>query len=403
MDWRSIIANYEVKNLKAYQPRAYAIAYRLPEKILSYTFSIQQELPGGAVLTAAYVGSQGRNLFLRSWTNRTLGLTMNADGTAKRITEFDARFNEAGIDYKTSGGTDHYDSLQTSIQRRFKQGLTIGGQWTWGHSMGNTGGSNEAQTTVDPTNFSRDRGNNAYDIRHSVNINALYDLPFGKGHLYGANLNPVLDAFVGGWDVGGIVNARTGIPMDITIDRPDIAYYVPSTGLYFTGVQKDASGNIISVPVLANPYGGAFRSNRRPSVIAGVDPFLHTGDRRYFLNPAAFTIPAPGQFGNLGRFPVHGPGMAQVDFTVQKKFPITERVNLEFRSEFYNILNRTNFANPPVRLANALGTGANKLQPGQPYSLAAAGGAFGISTATVDRGVGLGTNRQIQLSLRLNF
>ena len=134
-----------------------------------------------------------------------------------------------------------------------------------------------------------------------------------------------------------------------------------------------------------------------------MDPFLHTGDRRYFLNPAAFTIPAPGQFGNLGRFPVHGPGMAQVDFTVQKKFPITERVNLEFRSEFYNILNHTNFANPPVRLANALGTGTNKLQPGQPYSLAAAGGAFGISTSTVDRGVGLGTNRQIQLSLRLNF
>ena len=71
--------------------------------------------------------------------------------------------------------------------------------------------------------------------------------------------------------------------------------------------------------------------------------------------------------------------------------------------EFYNILNRANFANPPARLNNALGNGAGQLQPGQPFSLAAAGGAFGIANSTVTKDVGLGTNRQIQLSLRLNF
>jgi hypothetical protein len=403
VDWRSIVASYNVNNLQGYQPRAYAMGYTLPEKVLSYTFSIQQQLPGGSVLTAAYVGSQGRNLFLRSWTNRTLGVTMNADGTAKRITEFDSRFSDSGIDYKTSGGTDHYDSLQTSIQHRFSRGLTVGGQWTYGHSMGNTGGSNEAQTTVDPTNFNLDRGNNLFDIRHSANFNALYELPFGRGRKFGANSSRIADVLAGGWDLGGVFNVRTGIPVDITIDRPDILYYVSGTGLYYTGVQKDAGGNIISVPVLNNPFGGAFRSNRRPSVVAGVDPFLHGSDGRYYLNPAAFTIPQPGQFGNLGRFPLHGPGMSQLDFTLHKRITISEKVNMEFRGEFYNILNRTNFAAPPARLANALGTGTNKLQPGQPYTLAAAGGAFGISTATVDKGVGLGTNRQLQLSLRLNF
>jgi hypothetical protein len=100
---------------------------------------------------------------------------------------------------------------------------------------------------------------------------------------------------------------------------------------------------------------------------------------------------------------LHGPGLVQLDFTLQKRFLVTERVNLEFRSEFYNILNRANFANPPARLNNALGTGAGQMQPNQPHSVAAAGGTFGIANSTVTKDVGLGTNRQIQLSLRLSF
>ena len=78
-------------------------------------------------------------------------------------------------------------------------------------------------------------------------------------------------------------------------------------------------------------------------------------------------------------------------------------MNLEFRGEIYNLFNRANFANPPVQLADALGTGTNQLQPGQPFSAAAAGGAFGVFSSTVEKAVGLGTSRQMQLSLRLNF
>src|SRR4029450_13941458 len=124
-----------------FQPRAYAPGYRLPEKILSYTASIQQQLPLGTVLTVAYVGSQGRNLFLRSWANGIIGVTTNATTGAGTAVLEDPRF--AQLDYKTSGGTDHYDSMQTSVQRRFSKGLTIGGQWTWAHSRGNTGGPEE--------------------------------------------------------------------------------------------------------------------------------------------------------------------------------------------------------------------------------------------------------------------
>ncbi|PWU12297.1 MAG: hypothetical protein C5B51_00990 [Terriglobia bacterium] len=390
-----ILAGYDVNSpTLGYQPRAYGNGYRLPEKVLSYTASIQQELPGNAVLTVAYVGSQGRNLFLRSWTNGIVGVTTNAaTGAGAAILQFGSRF--AQIDYKTSGGTDHYDSLQTTLNRRFGKGLTAGLQWTYGHSIGNTGGSNEAQTTQNPFNFGQDRGNNAFDVRQSVNVSVLYQLP----------VNPKMKAanfLVGGWEVGGIYNARTGLPIDVTVSRPDIVYQINGTNQY---VQAPivTGGVVQTTAVIDNPYGGAFRSNRRPSVVSGVDPFLHTGDKRYFLNPAAFTFPQPGQFGNLGRYALHGPGLSQLDFTAHKKFAIDEKRNFEFRAEFYNILNRANFANSPAVLATGLGTASNQLQPGQPYTSAIAGAAFGVFNSTVSKDVGLGAQRQIQFSLRFNF
>jgi hypothetical protein len=390
-----VLGGYNVNDPNlGFQPRAYGSGYTLPEKVLSYTASVQQELPGNAVLTVAYVGSQGRNLFLRSWTNGIVGVTTNpATGVGNAILQFGSRF--AQIDYKTSGGTDHYDSLQTTLNRRFGKGLTAGLQWTYGHSIGNTGGSNEAQTTQNPFNFGQDRGNNAFDVRHSVNVNVLYQLPF-KSPAKAANY------LLGGWEVGGIYNGRTGLPVDVTVSRPDIVYQINGTN-QFVQAPIVNNGVVTTTAVVDNPFGGAFRSNRRPDVAAGVDPFLHTGDGRYFLNPAAFSFPQPGHFGNLGRYALHGPGLSQVDFTLHKKFAIDEKRNLELRAEFYNIFNRANFANPPAVLATGLGTAANQIQPGQPYSAGSAGAAFGVFNSTVSKDVGLGAQRQIQLSLRLNF
>ena len=156
-----------------YQPRAYGSGYTLLEKVLSYTASIQQELPGNAILNVAYVGSQGRNLFLRSVTNKITGVTTNPTTGAAVITrEFGGRFAE--IDYKTSGGTNHYDSLQTTLNRRFSGGLTLGAQYTWSHNIGTSGGSNEARTAANNYSFAADRGDNNFDVRHSFNFTSLY-------------------------------------------------------------------------------------------------------------------------------------------------------------------------------------------------------------------------------------
>ena len=388
------LAGFTATNHPGYQPRGYGPNYTLPEKILSYTASIQQQLPGSAILTVAYVGSQGRNLFLRSWTNGIVGVTMNpTTGVGSPVLQFGPQF--AQVDFKTSGGTDHYESLQTSLNRRFAKGLTAGFQWTYGHSIGDTGGSNEAQTTQNPFNFRQDRGNNAFDVRHSANLSVLYALPYNPK-------NKAANFALGGWEVGGIMNARTGLPIDVTISRPDLAYFDPRNNTY-VGAPILVGGVPVTKPVINNPYGGAFRNNRRPDMVAGVDPFLHLSDDKFVLNPAAFSIPQPGTFANMGRFPLHGPGMQQIDFTLHKQFRIDEIRNIEFRAEVYNIFNRTNFANPPAVLNNALGTGNNQIQPGQAYSSASAGGAFGVANSTVSKDVGLGAQRQIQFSLRLNF
>jgi hypothetical protein len=226
-------------------------------------------------------------------------------------------------------------------------------------------------------------------------------MPFGRNRKYGANLNRAADAVVGGWLIGGIVNARTGLPVDIRITRPDIVYRDTRSGT-IVNAPIVVNGAPVTVPIINVPGGGNSRDVRVPDVVPGVNPFLNTGDRRFVLNPAAFATPAPGTFGNLGRGALHGPGLAQFDLTLHKKFFLTERINTEFRFEAYNLFNRANFANPVARLNNVLGTSGNTLQPGQPYT-ATTGGSFGTVLQTVESAVGLGAQRQIQLSLRFNF
>jgi len=160
--------------------------------------------------------------------------------------------------------------------------------------------------------------------------------------------------------------------------------------------------------VINTPGGGASRNIRRPNLIPGVSPYLNND--RNLLNPAAFAIPAPGTFGDLPRNALRGPNFKQFDLVLNKRFALTESTNLEFRTEIFNIFNFTNFALPSSTLNNALPTistagvlSPGSLQPGSPYNQTQASPQFGLLRQTVERTVGLGTNRQIQFALRLNF
>ena len=408
LDTASIISTYDINSTSlGFQPRAYAPGYKIPEKILSYTASIQQKLPGQAVLTMAYVGSQGRNLFLRSIANKIVSLTTNpATGAATAVREFGGRFAE--IDYKTSGGKDHYNALQTTLNRRFSKGLTFGLSHTWGRSIGNSNGSNEAVTASNPYNFDADYGNNTYDVRHSLNVTALWEIPVGRAN--SVDLGTIGNYVVGGWELGGVYNFRTGLPVPIQITRPDIVYVDQRNGRIYSSPIV-VGGVVQTLAVVNTPGGGNSRNVRHPDAVAGVSPYIENpSDKKVYLNPAAFALPAAGSFGNMSRNPFTGPSLAQFDLTLHKRVPITERVNAEFRAEIYNLFNRANFALPgsllssPIPAGNASGEPATLGPlPGQPFTASSAGGSFGRFSSTVANTVGLGAQRQIQLSLRLNF
>ncbi len=419
-----------------YQPRAYAANYVIPERVGTYTVSVEQELPSKLQFMVAYVGSVGRNLFQRSITNTITGVFQNpATGAGTAIRQFTVGgtptvVNAAGtittpgaagtnrfaeIDYKTSHGADSYNSVQSTLQRRYNSGFSFGAQYTFAKELGTTSGSNEATTTGDPFDFSTEYGRGTNDIRHYLNASALYDLPFGHGRKFG--LNGFKDELLGGYQIGGILNVRSGLPIDVLITRPDLAY-VGNAGTAIAGQVFSApvltAGVVQTTAVVNVPGGGNTRNIRRPNVVPGVSPYLNryvtTGTTTNFsyLNPAAFSVPAPGTFGNARRNGYDGPGLAQFDLTLAKTFRLVERTSLELKADAYDIFNHANLANPgTVRLTQGIPAApgaANTVQPGTPYTgLAAAGTSFGVEGNTVGQQVGIGTNRQLQLSARITF
>src|SRR4029077_13489840 len=202
-----------------FQPRAYLADYQITGNILQYSASVQQQLPGDALLTVAYVGSQGRNLFLRGITNRITGVVMNpTTGAGTAVREFSVVSGTtvtnqfAEIDTKTSGGNDHYNGLQVLFNRRFSRGLTLGGQYVWGHSIGNSDGSKDARSSSNNYSFSSEYGDNISDVRQSFNFSLLYELPYGSGKKYGSSASPLAKGLIGGWQIGTLFNTRTGLP-----------------------------------------------------------------------------------------------------------------------------------------------------------------------------------------------
>ncbi|MEZ5287963.1 MAG: hypothetical protein R2712_24840 [Vicinamibacterales bacterium] len=202
----------------------------------------------------------------------------------------------AEVDYKTSGGHDSYNALQLSLQRRLSQGLTLNAQYTLARSFGNTAGSNEAQTAANNAraiaDFDYDLGYNAFDVRHMFNVSALYSVPFGHGRAHGAGIGPLANLLAGGWDVGAIVNGRSGLPVDVKIVRPDVVYE-DQGGNYFL---NPAAGR---VAVINTPGGGASRNVRRPDLVPRRRPHHLLGHWRGLPEPGRLLHACASTFGNL--------------------------------------------------------------------------------------------------------
>ena len=215
-------------------------------------------------------------------------------------------------------------------------------QYQYSKNKGTTQGSNEAATSQNTFDYETEYGTNPQDIPHTFNGSLAYLIP-GQG------------LWRGGWRVGGIFNARSGVPINVVISRSDNA-------------------TVNGVPVTNIP-GGNSRGTQRPDVVPGVDPYLKDGVR--WLNPAAFTTPQPGTFGNLPRNALRGPEFAQLDLMFSKDFQFVRSQSFQFRVEVFNLTNRLNYENPAATLP---GSGA----PGAPFTDAQAG-TFGYMLGPLNR------------------
>jgi len=309
-------------------PRSVQRDRKEPESHM-WTFSIQHELPGAMVAQVAYVGNAGRNQLTRTYVN-----TLDPVTRRRPLSAF------GQIDEKRFDGNTSFHGLQSSLTRSFSKGVLFQAQYMWGHAISDNAGSGEGGQIQNIACRACDRGDADYDIRHTLTLNSVYQLPFARTRWYG------------GWDLSGIFTARTGSPFSVTITRT--ATTVPS------GQTQNQRADYLG--------GDAYVSSRGPG---------------QWLNPAAFALPASGAYGNSGRNRFRGPGLWQADMGLSKAFRLTERVNLNFRTEAFNLFNRAQYGNPVNARNNS---------------------TFGrILTTANDGATGAGTSRQLQFMLRLNF
>ena len=334
-----------------------------------WNFTVQQELDHNTALRVAYVGSFGYHGFLSIDPNsipaqicsNPNGCVSGGVGAARGNVAQGAQyipvgsrpnpFLSGGFFWYTEGNTS-YHALQVDVTRRLSQGLQFRANYTWSKNLdmnsGLTGAqaNNQAQMILDRNDLRRDWGPSALNITHQASISASYELPFGR------SATGVGGRLIGGWQVNAIATLLSGFP------------FTPQIG-------SNRSGD------------GDTRNPDRPSLSPNFTGPVVLGDPRQWFNPNAFdrVQPVAGTYGSLGRGTYTGPGLADVDVSLFKNFPIAERRSVQFRAEFFNVLNRANFGTP-----NAI------VFSGTNYS-----GSAGLITATAT------TSRQIQFGLKLIF
>lgn len=236
-----------------------------------------------------------------------------------------------------------YHAGVVEIRRRFRQGLGFQANYTWSKALSDTAGT--GQTRFDPfLDFARpqlEKSRAPFDLTHAFKANFVYELPFGRGRRW-APENSILNRMVSGWSVGSIFTLQSGNPWSILSDRGTLNRAARSAGrnTAFSLVSEEEIRNLIGVFKTPN---GVFQIN--PSVIAPNG--RGTGDDAIGCTPQfsgqIFCNPEPGTIGNLGRLAFNGPVLFGWNASVLKETPITERLSLDYRAEFFNFLNHPVF------------------------------------------------------------
>jgi Carboxypeptidase regulatory-like domain len=344
--------------------------------VIAWTLKVEQQVTSNTSLTVAYVGSHGYHQILSGDLNEPAYVTCPdpacpaslAAGTVFYPTTTKANPLVANTTSWFSSGSSNYNALQVDVRRNLARGLQFRGNYTYSKNLDNGSAWNTSVSANTPafasvpSKLALDYGPAATDVRHLASINAVYELPFGRGHQLGGNVSPGLNRAVGGWNLSSIVSLQSGFPFS-----PQLGY---------------------------NPTGsGDTRNPVRPNVNPNFTGKLYPKTVSQWFNPAAFSAPysvanssgtiTGGAVGNLGRDTLTGPGLEEWDLSVLKNTKFGERFNTQFRAEFFNVLNHANFTTPNPIVFSALNTAASS--------------TAGVITATAS------TSRQIQFGLKLNF
>jgi hypothetical protein len=353
--------------------------------LISYSLRIQQQLSPNMSLTVGYVGSHGYHELIGIDANEPFpvicpaspcpatypkgfpaGIASTPVPAGTYFVPTTTRANPAIANTWTwfSEGVSSYNALQVDANRRFSGGLTLRGVYTFskvlddGDSLNATTSGGGPALASNPFNLRSDWGLGTFDVRHVAVVNASYALPIGHGKRFLGDIGGFANTLASGWTVNSIVTLQGGFPFS-----PQLSY--------------NPSNN------------GDTRNPVRPFVNPAFTGPVILGNPNQWFNPNAFLAPAfattadakanGGFYGNVGRDTLIGPGLATWDFSVLKDTQIRERLNLQFRAEIFNLLNRANF-----NLPNAVVFTPSGISP-----------TAGVITSTST------TSRQVQFGLKL--
>ena len=326
---------------------------------VKFNLSVERQLPGNLSLTMGYLGDRGVHLWGYADVNDAPPILVN--GRPFVVAGTPRPNPNLGVGSgRYSDAQSFYNALQVELKKRFSHGLQFQSSYTWSKNIDDTttavgqtdyvpGGTGAVSQ---PYNPKADRGLSSLHMGQTLVINGMYALP-------APSTGGLIHNLLGGWQVASIFTANAGVPFTVYVSNRN-------------------------APDLSRQAG-----NQHPDLVAGRSfSSIVTGNPNGYFDPTAFYLPPPGFYGNAGRDILIGPGVTSVDLSLQKStpLPIREGSRLEFHADFFNLLNRANFANPRATQTQVLNATTRTYVPG-----------VGHITSTVTN------SRKMQFGLKLSF
>ena len=273
---------------------------------MEWNFGMEQLLPSDIKLSVDYVGSVSRRMSDLLFQNMAV---LGSGSVASRRPVH----NLSTFSWQANDANSNYTSLQMKLERAFSGGLTLMNSFTWSKTLGITGAYGGLQPPSLVWNRRLSYGPVDFNVPLMNVTSWVYQLPFGRGKKFGSNMSSVPNQILGGWETSGIINIRSGLGYSVFAGS-DVANLGLNTG---------------QLAQVVSPQSSSFNQTRAE-----------------WFDTSAFELPAAGTLGNSAPNSLVGPSFQSVDFALMKNFGITEGLKLQFRSEFFNLFNHTNFGNP---------------------------------------------------------